>query len=64
MIEDWKFLGIFYLMKLKIGIISLCLNFLFLYIVSLLWDIQKNIEVDAKEALNIEEIKGVKRRNN
>ena len=29
-----------------------------------LWDIQKNIEDDVKEALNIEEINVVKKRNN
>jgi len=34
-----------------------------LYTVSTLWDIQKNIEADAKEALNIEEIKSAKKRN-
>tara|TARA_Y100001970_G_scaffold277382_1_gene381485 strand:- start:403 stop:549 length:147 start_codon:yes stop_codon:yes gene_type:complete len=28
-----------------------------------LWDIQKNIGADVKEALNIEEIKNVKKRN-
>ena len=30
----------------------------------ILWDIQKNIEAVVKEALNTEEIKDVKRRNN
>ena len=30
----------------------------------LLWDIQKNIEVEEKEDLNTEEIKNVKKRNN
>jgi len=35
-----------------------------LYTISTLWDIQKNIEVDVKEVLNIEEIKNVKKRNN
>ncbi len=29
-----------------------------------LWDIQKNIEDDVKEGLNIEEINVVKKRNN
>ena len=29
-----------------------------------LWDIQKSIEVEEKEAQNIEEIKSVKKRNN
>ena len=31
---------------------------------SKLWDIQKNIGADVNEALNIEEIKSVKKRNN
>jgi hypothetical protein len=29
-----------------------------------IWDTQKNIEVEEKEAQNIEEIKSVKKRNN
>ena len=31
---------------------------------AIIWDIQKNTEVDVKEALNIEEIRNVKKRNN
>ena len=31
---------------------------------TVIWDIQKNTEVDVKEVLNIEEIKNVKKRNN
>jgi len=47
-----------------LALLAFDLIFLFLYTLFELWDIQKNIEEDAKEVQNIEEIKSVKRRNN
>ena len=47
------------------SIISLWLNFVILYMYRKhIWDTQKNIEEEEKEAQNIEEIKSLKKRNN
>ena len=52
-------------MKLKTGIINLWLSLVILYMYRKhIWDTQKNIEAEEKEAQNIEEIKNVKKRNN
>ena len=50
--------------RLKTGIISFDIKLLFcIYLRIIIWDIQKNIEGEEKEALSIEEIKNVKKRN-